>query len=53
MKSTSTPRLIVGYGSFPPTLDITTAGGGGGQGASNNLHFAALAAYNSGSRDPV
>ena len=41
-------ELIVGYGSFPPTLDITTAGGGGGQGASNNLHFAALAAYNSG-----
>jgi len=41
-------EIIVGYGSFPPTLDITTAGGGGGQGASNNLHFAALAAYNSG-----
>ncbi len=41
-------ELVVGYGSFPPTLDITTAGGGGGQGASNNLHFAALAAYNSG-----
>ena len=41
-------EIIVGYGSFPPTLDITTAGGGGGQGASNNLHFAALGAYNSG-----
>ena len=41
-------EIIVGYGSFPPTLDITTAGGGGGQGANNNLHFAALAAYNSG-----
>ena len=41
-------EITVAYGSFPPTLDITTAGGGGGQGASNNLHFAALAAYNSG-----
>ena len=41
-------EITVGYGSFPPTLDITTAGGGGGQGANNNLHFAALGAYNSG-----
>ena len=41
-------EIIVGYGAFPPTLDITTAGGGGGQGANNNLHFAALGAYNSG-----
>ena len=41
-------ELIVGYGSFPPTLDVMTAAGQGGQGASNNNHFNQAFAYNSG-----
>ena len=41
-------EIIVGYGSFPPTLDVSTAGGGGGQAASNNLHFAQLSAKSQG-----
>ena len=41
-------ELIVGYGSFPPTLDVMTAAGQGGQGASNNNHFNPLFAYNTG-----
>ena len=41
-------ELIVGYGSFPPTLDVMTAAGQGGQGASNNNHFNQAFAYNTG-----
>ncbi len=41
-------ELTVGYGSFPPTLDTTTAGGSGGQAASNSQHFSQLFGYNAG-----
>jgi peptide/nickel transport system substrate-binding protein len=41
--------LTVGYGSFPPSLDPTTAGGQGGQSASNGLHFDYLFDFDKGS----
>jgi peptide/nickel transport system substrate-binding protein len=40
----------VGYGSFPPSLDPTTAGGQGGQAANNGLHFDYLFDFNKGSQ---
>jgi peptide/nickel transport system substrate-binding protein len=42
--------LTVGYGSFPASLDPTTAAGQGGQAANNNLHFDYLFAFNAGSQ---
>ena len=41
-------ELRVGYGSFPPSLDVQTAGGSGGQGASNNRNFSQFFEYNPG-----
>jgi peptide/nickel transport system substrate-binding protein len=38
--------LTVGYGSFPPSLDPTTAGGQGGQSANNSYHFDYLFDFN-------
>ena len=35
-------ELIIGYRSLPPTLDVTTAAGGGGNAASNVNHFSSL-----------
>ena len=35
-------ELTIGYGSFPPTLDVHTAAGQGGNSASNRTHFRGL-----------
>jgi peptide/nickel transport system substrate-binding protein len=35
-------ELRVGYGSFPSSLDMTTAAGTGGQAASNSYHYGGL-----------